>query len=114
MWRYFFLPIICLGAPFADAAERQLKGDEIAALLSDRTVTGGSGNEAWEQTFQKSGETIYRMAGNASAGSWKVQGDEYCSQWPPQETWSCYTVTAEENRITFISHSGRTYPGILK
>ena len=99
----------------AAADERPLSGAEIRAALADKTVQGiAAGGKPYTQIFQKGGLTIYTVGPQASSnGFWEVRGDQYCSQWPPNESWSCYEVTAEGASITFISASGKRYPGKL-
>ena len=93
------------------AAERPLTGAEITALLADRTVAGTDQNgKPWTQVFQKGGLTIYSQGTAVSTGYWRVTGDQYCSQWPPNETWSCYGMTGEGDHATFVSSSGASYP----
>ncbi len=87
----------------------KLTGAEITTALSDVTLFAGDKAEI-EQIFQKSGQTVYIDRGNMSQGSWFVEGDQYCSRWPPGNGKSCYDVTRDEDAITFISGSGNTYP----
>jgi hypothetical protein len=88
------------------AGEQKLRGDEITAVLSDVVL---SGNNGVTQIFQKSGATFYSQNGSQSQGSWKVTGDKYCSQWPPNETWPCFDVLRDGELITFVSSSGTRY-----
>jgi len=44
-----------------------------------------------------------------SAG-WQVRGDQYCSQWPPSESWSCYDLAIDDELVTFIGASGTEHP----
>jgi hypothetical protein len=92
------------------AEERPLTGEEIRAALNDRTVAGVDDGKAWQQTFQKSGATFYSRGSSVSNGFWDVRGDEYCSQWPPSEHWSCYKITGDGEAITFISEDGKAWP----
>lgn len=103
----------------ATAAERPLKGAEIDALIKGNTVTGKSDGKEWKQTFDASGATIYNGGTRPpSQGTWNIQGDKFCSQWPPNDTWACYTVTgdldANPKTITWISAGGTKYPGSVK
>jgi hypothetical protein len=72
--------------------ERMLKGDEIRALLPT-IIARGNGSE---QHFSIAGETTYSDQGRDSFGRWTVEGDRYCSVWPPNETKACYGVSVEE------------------
>ena len=101
-----------------EAAERALKGAEIAALLKGNTVVGASDGKSWKQFFDASGATTYVAGARApSRGAWSVQGDKFCSQWPPNEKWTCYSVTgdvdANPKTVTWIG-DGATYPGSVQ
>ena len=87
----------------AFAAETKLTGAEITVALSDQ-VLSGTGDVS--QIFQKSGVTFYSQGGSQSQGFWKVSGDQYCSQWPPNEAWPCYDVLRDGSKIVFVSGSG--------
>jgi hypothetical protein len=111
MLRIFLCLTLCLAGP-AQAEEHKLSGDEIRAALSDRIVEGtGDNGKPYTQIFQKGGLTIYNAGPQASSnGFWEVRGDQYCSQWPPNESWSCYDMTGEADRLTFIAASGKMWP----
>ena len=103
----------------AVAAERPLKGPEIDVLIKGNTVTGKTATGDWKQFFAANGETSYASRGETpSYGSWEVRGDKFCSQWPPEEHWSCYDVTgdleATPKTITWISGGGKTFPGAVQ
>lgn len=83
----------------ANAADwSPLAGEAIRAALTGRVLEYGS---AW-QDFRTSGKTLYN-SGADSWGTWKVQGDRYCSQWPPNGAWACYDVdiSADGQSIRF-------------
>jgi hypothetical protein len=86
----------------AIAAEMKLTGAEMQAILYDKILYG----KDVEQIFQKSGATFYSAGGSQSQGNWKIDGEKYCSQWPPNEAWACYDITQDGNKITFISKDG--------
>lgn len=102
------LAAICAGA--AAAAERPFTGAEIQAALADHTVQGEDGGKVWRQIFHKSGVTYYTVDAAQSQGRWEVRGDQYCSQWPPNEAWSCYEVTGDGSVLVFVSASGKRWP----
>ncbi len=105
--------VFCICA--AAAAETKLLGPEITALLSDHVMAGEADGKAWEQIFQKNGVTFYSSAGAQSQGFWQVRGDQYCSQWPPSESWACYDMTRDGGAYAFVSSSGqRTSAKLLK
>ena len=95
----------------AQAAEVPLSGTEIQLILSDKILY----SKDVEQIFQKSGVTFYISGGNQSQGNWKIEGDKYCSQWPPNQAWACYDITRDGKKITFISKDGnRTEMSVTK
>ena len=73
--------VLLAGIASANAEERILSGEEIRTLLPTVTVRG----EASEQQFSASGETALTDHGKKSTGRWTVEGDRYCSTWPPNE-----------------------------
>lgn len=88
---------LMLAATTAAAEERKMSGAEILKTLSEARVVG----EDFEQTFSApEGETpaatTYWQGGAASRGTWRVTGDQYCSQWPPATSWDCYDMTRFE------------------
>ncbi len=107
----FFVAVaaICLhhSSGASAAAETKLSGAEISAALTDVSLYAG---ETTEQIFLTGGKTAYIEGGSVSHGAWKVDGDQYCSVWPPSPVWACYDVTLEGAVITFISQGGRRYP----
>jgi hypothetical protein len=86
----------------AQAAETNLTSVQMQMILSDKILYGKDA----EQIFQKSGVTFYSAGGSQSQGNWKIDGEKYCSQWPPNEAWACYDITQDGNKITFISKDG--------
>ena len=96
----------------AHAGDVKLTGAEITAALSDHTL-GGTRDDGkpWQQIFQKSGATFYSVNGAQSQGVWEVRGDQYCSQWPPNQSWACYDMMKDGQKIVFLSASGTRYSG---
>ena len=84
------------------AVETKLSGPEIAALLPTIAATG----EATSQSFAVDGSTIYVSSGRPSNGRWRVEGDQYCSVWPPAERWACYDVLRDGDQIIWVDRSG--------
>ena len=95
---------LLLGINAALAAEETLSGDAIQSLLP--TIRALGKNTA--QTFDEGGNTDYFSGGNLSKGRWSVQGDKYCSVWPPVTTWRCYgvAINREAGKIFWISDNG--------
>ncbi|MGI9389330.1 MAG: hypothetical protein ACR2O1_04660 [Boseongicola sp.] len=73
--------------PTAAQDWRVLEEGEIRETLLGQTVDYAA---AW-QDFRANGRTLYN-AGADSWGAWDVQNGQYCSQWPPNSAWSCYSV----------------------
>jgi hypothetical protein len=101
------LGFLFLTAGLASAEEQVLKGVEILEVLGDKTLTADGDIQ---QLFQEGGLTLYMEKGSSSQGRWKVEKDEYCSQWPPNQGWSCYQVTQDGEMITFIAKDGTRFP----
>ncbi|MGB8313511.1 MAG: hypothetical protein WCE69_03405 [Aestuariivirga sp.] len=111
----FSLPLfIAVLSTAALCQEQTLTGSDIAAGLADHTLQGvrDDGKE-WQQIFQKSGVTYYSVGNAQSQGLWEVRGDQYCSQWPPNESWACYGMTRDVNTFNFISATGQRSSGKL-
>jgi hypothetical protein len=65
-----------------------LDATTLTAALTARTVAYAGGAT---QQFNEGGSTIYTTT-TPSTGAWRVEGTQYCSQWPPSDRWSCYDV----------------------
>lgn len=90
----------------AQAEEAALKGPDISTLLSESSLYA----DGVEQVFRQSGQTFYMQNGTSSSGSWKVEGDKYCSVWPPNPAWACYDVLRSGDEVIFVSKDGKRYP----
>jgi len=84
------------------AAWQPLDGAEITAALTDRSLAY---DQYTLQHFHKNGATDY-ITERFSSGRWSVRGDQYCSTWPPSETWTCYDVDAQGDSIRFTGADG--------
>lgn len=101
------------------AAEMPLSGAEIEAALAGNSVVGVKDGNTWRQTFEINGRTMYfAESAPPSNGKWRVEGDTYCSLWPPQGRWSCYGVTGDlgsrSRTITFVGASGDRWPAEVR
>jgi hypothetical protein len=85
-----------------------LNGVEIALALNGRGLDYDGAN----QRFYVSGRTLYN-AGEDSWGYWRVNGDAYCSQWPPGQVWDCYRLERSADGLTlrFLDPEGRPFIG---
>ena len=109
--RWIFAAVLLGAGPVSAADWRGLEGDEIRAVLTGKTVEYES---AW-QDFRASGATLYN-AGADSWGRWDVQNGRYCSQWPPDASWSCYEVdlSADGARVRFRGPAGDVTTGLFR
>ncbi|MEM7242710.1 MAG: hypothetical protein AAF429_11045 [Pseudomonadota bacterium] len=90
-----------------------LTGDALVTTLTNAQVYY---DNAHRQFFYEDGLTEYSSGSQPSLGNWRIQNDQYCSQWPPQKDWDCYEVrrSADGSRIVFIGDHSDEYPGTLK
>jgi hypothetical protein len=105
--------IVCLSLLIAtaQAAEKKLGAGELKDLLSNIRLTSTETGRETEQVFQASGATftIDVETHQQSQGFWKLQGDKYCSQWPPSENWECFDVYGNDQGVVFVSSYGKRY-----
>jgi hypothetical protein len=106
MMRLLLAVVSILLAGQACAGERKMAGAEIRSTLSGKTVEGRSEGGVWKQVFAASGDTEHFMGEGSSKGRWDIHGDQYCSQWPPGDRWTCYDVIQDGETIIFVSPSG--------
>ena len=99
--RRFALFLALLGSPAMAQDWTPMTGDEIRAALSDRSLYYPRTDA--RQTFHASGRTLYSVGGNDSWGTWRVEGDAYCSQWPPSDLWACYELDTDGVSLRFIA-----------
>lgn len=88
---------------------RTVTGEALRTALTDRRLQFGT----TQQTFYASGRTLYD-AGRPSWGRWRVQGDQYCSLWPPQGTWTCYDIllSSDGQRVRFTGPGNDQSTGV--
>lgn len=108
MGRLGLLLVVIAGPAGADEW-RSLGGAEITAALSARALAFTDGST---QNFFADGGTSY-ASGSLSMGHWRVDGDQYCSQWPPSDRWDCYGVQAENAGLDlrFVAKNGNSTTG---
>jgi hypothetical protein len=82
---------------------RALDGPGITAALAARVLQYQDGST---QNFFQYGRTMYEAGGGESWGKWWVEGDRYCSSWPPSDVAACYGVEAQGLDLRFTSNSG--------
>ena len=90
----------------ASAEEVKLTGKQISELLSPDRVFYGKTSR---QSFKKDGTTSY-VDGRPTFGTWRVEGNQYCSSWDKAEKyWDCFDVYADnekDNVIIWVSDKG--------
>lgn len=96
---------LLIATPAAAEDWRALPGAEIAQALTARSLVYEGGAT---QDFRADGRTLYEAGGAPSWGTWRVEGDRYCSQWPPRDAWDCYAVEAEARGLDlrFVGEGG--------
>ena len=97
------LPVGVVGEEQSWAA---MSGAEITAALTERALKYSMAT----QKFYASGRTLYD-AGRPSWGYWRVEGDEYCSQWPPSDLWACYRMERLGDQLRFVGEQGEKTVG---
>jgi len=88
---------------------QELNGVEIEKVLTGITLDYAF---TW-QDFRASGKTLYN-AGADSWGNWRVEGNQYCSQWPPRDLWDCYWVLRAGDHIRFTGKHGDITDGCIR
>ena len=94
------------------AEDREVTGDEIAALLTGNSIDGMWGETHYIQYFAESGRTLYKADGSPGDwGTWRVDDDgHYCSTWRGGEE-ICYLVIEMDDAYAWRAQEGdKTYP----
>jgi hypothetical protein len=105
--------VLALAATPALAEWARLGDDGIVAALTGAEVDYDGA--AW-QAFLPTGRTMYRVGeapeGETSRGDWRVEAGNYCSRWPPSDTWTCYAVEVDgQGGVRFIDSWGNVSAG---
>lgn len=103
---------VCLavaGPVLAGEGWTVLTGADIGAALTARHLAYEGGAT---QQFNADGSTDYD-SGSVSHGRWRVEGDLYCSVWPPSDRWACYGVerSADGLDLRFVAGDGSVTVG---
>jgi hypothetical protein len=96
--RWALMMVLMPGVVWADGWQA-LTGDQIAAALTARVVQYDGDHR---QDFMADGRTLY----DESWGYWRVEGSQYCSQWPPSDRWTCYSVATSGIDLRFVAKDG--------
>ncbi len=107
MKHFALLFMLCL-PDVAKAEWTVLKAEDIVLALTGRVVA----YERATQDFRASGKTLYVTNAQQSWGNWRVQGDQYCSQWPPSDLWACYGLARQGDRVRFVGEAGDITEGV--
>jgi hypothetical protein len=83
---------------------KALTGSDIATALSARELVYTDGTR---QNFAADGATFY----GDTTGAWRVEGDQYCSIWPPSDRWACYGVEVNGLDVRFVAADGSATQG---
>jgi hypothetical protein len=95
-----FLFCLLLAPPALAEDWHPLDGPAIRTALESRSLIY---DDNTTQDFRSDGRTLY---GTDSWGKWRVDGDRYCSAWPPSDAWACYDMAQDGLRLKFISDDG--------
>ena len=97
------------GVALADDGWKSLNGDEARTALSGQKLIYQGGAS---QSFSAGGDTSY-VTDHPQAGSWRIEGDKYCSVWPPSDHWACYRLesSADGKTVRFIADDGSMTEG---
>jgi hypothetical protein len=96
--RWILMVTVMPGVACADDWQT-LNGPQITAALTARVVQYAGDHR---QNFMADGRTLY----DDSWGYWRVEGDRYCSQWPPSDHWTCYAVSVNGLDVRFTADDG--------
>ncbi len=96
-------------ASIATAAE-QMTGKEITALLSGNSMTGVTSKDvAWTEFYTPGGDIRGISKGERHSGTWLIEGDRVCFDYPVWEYRVCATVSpAAGSKYLFHNDKGKT------
>ncbi|WP_299657239.1 hypothetical protein [uncultured Tateyamaria sp.] len=101
MRRFALLLVLCASPAMAEEWV-PMTGGEIRAALTGRTLVYPDTT----QDFRVSGRTLYIHKGRESWGYWRIEDDQYCSQWPPNDLWACYGMDRKGEALRFVGDGG--------
>ena len=105
--RWAIVAVALAAGPVVAGEWEVLAGEGLRAALVARTLTYPDGAT---QGFKADGTTLYD-SGTPQWGKWQVQGRQYCSVWPPSETWACYDVARNGLDLRFTGTDGTATVG---
>ena len=85
-------------------------GAALRALLLSRPITYDDGAR---QDFAADGSTNYTDRGGPTVGLWRLEGEQFLSNWPPSTHWDAYRVFVSpgRDRIRFVAPGGAVFAG---
>ena len=105
------MPTLCAAVVMALISVQALAGDwqppdgaEINDALRSRVLAWPGGQT---QNFLADGRTLYE-SDRAQWRQWRVEGERYCSVWPPSDRWNCTGVErhARGLDLRFVADGG--------
>ena len=115
------LMLIGLTIPLPAAAQEvRMMGGQIETMLSGAYVVGIGFNQRFFAPKNKKwpAGTTYDEGGNLTFGKWEVRGNRYCSVWPPNATWACYTMFKRDHDgktdLIWVDDANRRFVGTLQ
>ncbi len=97
-------------ASFADGWERLLDDEAVFDAIAGRTIVY---DEYTFQVFGPAGDTQY-VTERMSEGRWAARGGQYCSVWPPSDSWACYDLQINGDRVRFIASDRSVSEGVYR
>ncbi|MEY1555137.1 hypothetical protein AB3Y40_05830 [Yoonia sp. R2331] len=105
------LAVVLMCLPGMAAAQDWVRQDDagIMAALGGKTVR----YDAYTiQHFSKAGDTQY-ITERAADGRWAARAGQYCSVWPPSDTWTCYDFYLAGDLVQFIGSDRSVSQGTI-
>ncbi|MGC1487127.1 MAG: hypothetical protein WA784_04975 [Albidovulum sp.] len=101
--------VLVTSAGLASESWTVLAGDVATKALSGRSLGYAGGAK---QMFFAGGKTDYH-SDRLEEGRWRIEGAQYCSQWPPSDRWACYGLeqSADGASVRFIAANGEITVG---
>ena len=97
-WIICVLALIWPVAGLADEWQRVVNDEGVTEALAGRTLQY---DPLTMQHFGKLGDTQY-ITERAADGRWAARGGQYCSVWPPSDTWACYDLYLNGDQVRFV------------
>ncbi len=107
------LIVLSFSAPLT-ADEISLSGEEIETLISGKTINGVHFGKKTIQYFSESGLTLWIGQGDElpSEGKWKVDNNQYCSNFGSD--WSCFNIAHDKaQNIHYFVNEGFRAPFVV-